>query len=462
MSLNDFNENYDKVYRFKNVNDLREVIFNSPLKQYILVKLDDREVTMMPHAVRRMRQIAEDSDAAMVYSSYKEVLEDGSIVKHPLIEYQPGSLRDDFDFGPVVLLNIADVLAASEDFDDDESNYLDGGWYALRLRLSSANMLVNTPEYLYTTKRVDNRKSGEKQHDYVDPRQRSYQLEMEEVLTTHLYEINALVDSEREKVDFDTEEFNNEASVIIPVRNRVKTIGDAVASALSQQTDFPFNVIVVDNGSTDGTAQLLETYDDPRLKLIRLDGTEGMEIGGCWNVALLDESCGRFAVQLDSDDVYSSDATLQKIIDCFRNTGSAMVVGSYTLTDFDLNVLPPGLIDHSEWTDANGANNALRVNGFGAPRAFFTPIARQYLFPNVSYGEDYAMCLRISREYMVGRLYESLYNCRRWAGNSDADLSIEKTNEHNLYKDFLRSLELLARMDAGEERERQYGEEPEI
>ncbi|MDE7382108.1 MAG: glycosyltransferase, partial [Muribaculaceae bacterium] len=436
-------------YRFKNVNDLKEKIFNTPLKQYILVALDDREIELMPHAVRRFRQIAEDSDAAMVYSSFRERLDDGSVVNHPLIEYQPGSLRDDFDFGPLVLLNVADVLAATEDFDERESAYLDGGWYALRLRLSAANMLVNTPEYLYTVQRVDYRKSGEKQHDYVNPRQRAYQIEMEEVLTNHLFEINALANPQKTLVEFDSDDFICEASVIIPVKNRVSTVADAVKSALAQSTDFPFNIIVVDNGSTDGTSELLDSISDPRLKVIHLSGEEGLGIGGCWNVAVLDEACGRFAVQLDSDDVYSSSHTLQKIVDCFRANNAAMVIGSYTLTDFNLNILPPGLIDHQEWTDSNGPNNALRINGLGAPRAFYTPIIREILFPNVSYGEDYAVALRISRDYYIGRIYESLYNCRRWDGNSDAALSIEKTNEHNLYKDFLRSLELLARMDAG-------------
>lgn len=453
-----------EIYRFKNIAELREEILRSPLKQYILVKIDDKEVEMMPHAIRRFRQIAEDADASMVYSSYREILSDGSIADHPLIEYQPGSLRDDFDFGSVVLLNKADVLSATEDFDEEESSYLDGGWYALRLRLSTTNMLVNTPEYLYTVKRTDHRRSGEKQHDYVNPRARAYQEEMEEVLTNHLFEINALTNPAHELIDPEEGDFLNEATVIIPVRNRVNTIADAVGSALSQVTDFPYNVIVVDNGSTDGTSVLLDSFQDPRLNVIHLTGSEGMGIGGCWNMALLDERCGRFAVQLDSDDIYSSESTLQKIIDCFHATCAAMVVGSYTLTDFDLNEIAPGLISHSEWTDSNGANNALRVNGFGAPRAFFTPVARQILFPNVSYGEDYAMCLRISRNYAVGRIYDSLYFCRRWQGNSDADLSVEKTNEHNLYKDFLRSLELLARMSESKDTEPEYprGDENEL
>lgn len=433
------------MYRFKNVNDLREEIFRSSLKQYTLVSLSDREVEMMPHALRRMRQIAEDSDAALVFADYREILEDGSIENHPVIEYQPGSLRDDFDFGPVVLLNNADVLAASEDFSEEESELPDGGWYALRLRLSTTHIFVNISETLSTVRRVDFRKSGEKQHDYVDPRRRAYQIEMEKVLTDHLYEINGLVNFP-EDVDVSKGEFPAEASVIIPVRNRVRTVTDAVESALGQETDFTFNVIVIDNASTDGTSEVLDAIKDPRLKIIRPSAEEGLGIGGCWNLGLLSEHCGRFAVQLDSDDIYSSADTLQKIVNKFYEDNCGMVVGSYMLTDFSLRTLPPGLIDHREWTDINGANNALRVNGFGAPRAFYTPIAREILFPNVSYGEDYAMCLRISRDYKVGRIYEPLYFCRRWEGNSDAALSIEKVNQHNLYKDFLRSAEVLARV----------------
>lgn len=436
-----------KPYRFKNIQELREEIFHLALKQYILVQLDDKRVELMPHAERRMRQVAEDCDASMIYSDYRERLEDGSYELHPVIEYQPGSVRDDFDFGSVVLLNVADVLSATEDFDEEESNMLDGGWYALRLRLSTANMLVNIQECLYTVEKTDYRKSGEKQHDYVDPRRRAYQLEMEQVLTDHLYEINGLAPQPK-RIDPGKVEFAVEASVVIPVRNRVKTIGDAVRSALKQQCSFPFNVIVVDNGSSDGTTELLSSFEDPRLIVILPEEWEGLGIGGCWNRAILSEHCGRYAVQLDSDDIYSSEFTLQKIVDKFREENCAMVVGSYMLTDFQLNPLPPGLIDHKEWTATNGANNALRVNGFGAPRAFYTPIAREILFPNVSYGEDYAMCLRISREYAVGRIYEPLYNCRRWEGNSDAALPIEKVNEHNLYKDFIRSLEVLARVNA--------------
>jgi glycosyltransferase involved in cell wall biosynthesis len=294
---------------------------------------------------------------------------------------------------------------------------------------------------------VDLRASGKKQHDYVDPRNRAYQLEMEQVLTNHLFEIDALVSDSKTDVDYNECEFILEASVIIPVRNRVSTIKDAVNSALSQQTSFPFNVIVVDNGSTDGTSELLASIQDPRLVVISTTDDDCLAIGGCWNRAIDDLRCGRFAVQLDSDDIYSSPDTLQKVVDKFRSGNYAMVIGSYTITDFKLNVLPPGLIDHSEWTDENGANNALRINGLGAPRAFFTPIARRLHFPNVSYGEDYAMALRITRDYRLGRIFESIYLCRRWEGNSDAILSQVQVNKNNQYKDFLRTAEILARID---------------
>lgn len=434
------------MIRFTTVDELREHIFHLPLEQYVMVQIGPREVKLNPECEHRMRQIAEETDASLVYSYYRETLPDGSVADHPLVRYQSGSLRDDFDFGSVVMINIADALAATEDFGEEESAYLDGGWYAFRLRLSMGNYFVEIPEYLYTVERVDHRKSGEKQFDYVNPNNTEYQRQMEECLLDYLYEIDALVSEERKHIDLEEGEFFNEASIIIPVRNRVGTISDAVNSALQQETDFPFNIIVVDNGSTDGTSEVLAGIKDPRLNVITLTGKEGLGIGGCWNRALLSPLCGRFAVQLDSDDVYGGPDTLQQIVDVFRKTRCGMVVGSYTLTDFNLNELPPGLIAHREWTDENGPNNALRVNGFGAPRAFHTPLARTILFPDVSYGEDYAMCLRISREYAVGRIYHSIYNCRRWEGNSDAALPIEKVNQHNMYKDFVRSVELLARI----------------
>ncbi len=437
-----------KIHRFRNINELREEIFRTPLEQFILVSLTDRQIEFEPHAIRRMRQVAEDTDVSMVFAWYREVNDDGTLLDHPLIQYTPGSVRDDFDFGGVVLLNAADVLAASEDFTDDDSDYMDGGWYALRLRMSQGHFFQMVPEYLYRVQRVDYRKSGEKQHDYVDPRNIHYQAEMEDALYQHLFEIDALAPQEKASVIYAEPLGEDEvtASVIIPVRNRVRTIRDAVESALSQRADFEFNVIVVDNASTDGTREALTSITDPRLKLILLDGSEHLGIGGCWNTALLSEHCGRYAVQLDSDDIYASADTLATIVAKFSEDGYAAVIGSYFMTDIDLRPIPPGLIDHREWTDENGANNALRINGFGAPRAYVRDIAREILFPNVSYGEDYAMCLRLSRNYKIGRIFDGLYYCRRWEGNSDAALPIEKVNEHNAYKDFLRTNELVARV----------------
>lgn len=434
------------IIRFTNINALREEIFRAPLEQFVLVQIGDKEIELDPGCIHRLTELAGDVDATLTYCWYRDRLPDGTVRNHPVIDYQPGSVRDDFDFGPLVLLNVADVLAASDDL-SEESDLLDGGWYALRLRVTMGKMIAMIPEYLYTAGETDLRASGKKQHDYVDPRNRDYQLQMEETLTAHLREIDAIVDtSKREKVDYDSSEFPVEASVIIPVRNRVRTIMDAVNSALSQQTDFEMNVLVVDNGSTDGTRELLEACTDPRLVLIKAEDSERLGIGGCWNKALLDSRCGRFAIQLDSDDLYNSPNTVSEIVAKFRSGSYAMVIGSYTLVNFDGETIPPGLISHNEWTDENGPNNALRINGLGAPRAFFTPIARRFLLPNVSYGEDYAIALRISRDYSIGRILHSLYLCRRWEGNSDAALSIEKTNANNMYKDCVRSFELMARV----------------
>ncbi|MDE6006367.1 MAG: glycosyltransferase family 2 protein [Muribaculaceae bacterium] len=425
---------------------LREEIFRTPLQQFVLLKIGPREVTLDEGCIHRLTELASDVDSTLTYCYYRDRLPDGSVANHPVIDYQPGSVRDDFDFGPLVLLNAADVLAASENM-EEESKMLDGGWYALRLRVTMGKMIAMIPEYLYTAERIDLRESGKMQHDYVDPRNREYQIQMEKALTDHLKDIDGLVNpAKRESVRYDSESFPVEASVIIPVRNRARTIMDAVNSALSQKTDFPMNVIVVDNGSTDGTRDLLRSVNDPRLVLIEAEDDERLGIGGCWNKAILDYRCGRFSVQLDSDDIYASPDTVALIVEKFRSGNYGMVIGSYTLVDFEGNIIPPGLISHDEWTDLNGPNNALRINGLGAPRAFFTPVARRFLFPNVSYGEDYAMALRISRDYGIGRIFTSIYLCRRWEGNSDASLSIEKINANNNYKDCVRSFELMARV----------------
>lgn len=432
------------MYKFENIKLLYTHVLDSVDKDYVLMQIGKRNVSLDSWVEQRMINIAEQTNASIVYSHYREKNNDGTIENHPCIAYQSGSLRDDFDFGDVVLINTDILIGECIDLLDKE--WIDGGWYAMRLRLSLYGPIQLLPEFLYTVEKIDYRKSGQKQHDYVDPRNRQYQIEMEQTLTNHLKLINAIAPVEKKEVDIKNEEFDIEASVIIPVRNRVNTIKDAVISALSQHTDFDYNVIVVDNASTDGTSELLASIDDKRLHVVKLNGNEGMGIGGCWNLAVLDSRCGRFAVQLDSDDVYSLDETLQKIVDIFREEKCAMVIGSYMMTDFEMNPIPPGKIDHAEWTDDNGANNALRINGLGAPRAFYTPLFRQILLPNTSYGEDYAMGIRLSRDYKIGRIYDVLYYCRRWEGNSDAALSIDKVNANNFYKDFLRTCELEARI----------------
>lgn len=440
------------MIQFDNITQLREAIFRNGLDQFIIIKIGHKEVNLYENAEHRMRQLAETCDMPLTYSWYRESDGNGKVSDHPTIDYQLGSIRDDFDFGSIVMLNTTDVLSATEDFGAEYDELPDGGWYALRLKLLAGRGALCINEFLYVQTKTDFRLSGQQQHDYVDPRNAEYQKIMEAVCTDHLNQLNALV-AEPKVANIGASLFVVEASVVIPVRNRVSTIIDAVESALSQLTDFPFNVIVVDNGSTDGTRSALHSIPDPRLHIIEVEAEEGLGIGGCWNKAIQSEQCGRFAVQLDSDDVYSGTDTLQKIVDKFYEENCAMVVGSYTLTDFDLNVIPPGLISHSEWTSDNGANNALRINGFGAPRAFYTPIVREILFPNVSYGEDYAMALRISRTWKVGRIFETLYNCRRWQGNSDAALPIEKVNENNIYKDFVRTIEILARIHENMERD---------
>lgn len=428
---------------------LREDLLNSSLDKYALVSITDREIYLDTHCEMRMRQCADDLDACMVFSGYRLIEPDGSLTDHPGVEYQPGSIRDDFDLGGVVLLNVADVIGAVNEMEDNEAEHPDGGWYALRLSLGTTHMIAYVPELLYTMPRVDMRLSGQKQHDYVDPKNRSYQKAMEWTLLNHLQKINALT-GKKQKVNLNEGEYPVIVSVVIPVRNRVSTIADAVHSALSQSLPLPFNVIVVDNGSTDGTSEVLDglAATDTRLIILRPGPDEHLGIGGCWNKAVTSEHAGRFVVQLDSDDIYNGTDVLSRILDCFYSCDCAAVVGSYIMTDFDLNPIPPGLIDHAEWTDRFGADNALRLNGFGAPRAFFTGVLRQILFPNVSYGEDYATLLRISREYRIGRIFDPLYNCRRWKGNSDANLNVEKSNEYNFFKDFVRSAELLARIEA--------------
>ena len=424
-------------------------VAESVVADYAMLFLKDVQVSLGQYAIQRMVRAAADTDAAMVYSDRRTV-KDGETCAHPVIDWQEGSLRDDFDFGSVVMAR-ASLLRSFAD-ETEEADYKYAGWYELWLYLSRHGRMFHINEYLYTEEERDTRASGVKQFDYVNPANREVQVEMERAVTAHLKAVGALVDTAYyAEPDFDEQDFDVEATVVIPVRNREKTICDAVDSALSQKTSFKYNVIVVDNHSTDNTTKLLDGYTDERLIHIVPRRTD-LGIGGCWNVAVDDERCGRFAVQLDSDDLYSSPDTLQTIVDAFYEQRAAMIVGSYRMCDFDLNTLPPGLISHSEWTEKNGCNNALRINGLGAPRAFFTPLLRQVCFPNTSYGEDYAVGLAFSRRFRIGRIFTELYLCRRWAGNSDAALSVDKVNANNLYKDRLRTMELMARrkMNAGE------------
>ena len=429
------------IDRMESSNTVMSIAENTDA-DYLLLCTRMTSVRWGLYALERFLRTADDTGAVMVYSDHY-ALEEGALTKHPTIDYQAGSLRDDFDFGSLWLIKsqaLLDYVAQT-----DRVDYQYAGLYDLRLYLSRKGEIFHLNEYLYTEAELDTRKSGEKQFDYVNPRNREVQIEMERACTAHLEKVGAIVDTNfYRQPDFDEQDFACEASVVIPVFNREKTIADAVKSALSQKTNFPYNVIVVNNHSTDSTGEILDLIDDGRLIQIVPSRTD-LGIGGCWNVAVNSDHCGKFAVQLDSDDLYSSPKTLQKIVDAFHEQKAAMIIGSYRMCDFDLNTLPPGLIDHKEWTEDNGCNNALRINGLGAPRAFFTPLVRQIQFPNTSYGEDYALGLAFSRRYRIGRIYDELYLCRRWGGNSDAALSVERVNANNLYKDRLRTMELKAR-----------------
>ena len=409
---------------------------------YVMICTRHTTIGWGNNTLERFLRVADDTDAVMVYADHYKMVE-GKMEKHPVIDYQSGSLRDDFDFGSLWCIKaqaLADYIAQP-----DREEYQFAALYDLRLYLSRVGEIFHLNEFLYSEAELDTRKSGEKQFDYVNPRNREVQIEMEKACTQHLGKVGALIDTTfYRQPDFGEQDFEYEASVIIPVFNREKTVADAVKSALGQKASFKFNVIVVNNHSTDRTGEILDELKADNLIQIVPERTD-LGIGGCWNEAINSSFCGKFAVQLDSDDLYSSPKTLQKIVDAFYKQKAAMIIGSYRMCDFDLNTLPPGLIDHKEWTDENGCNNALRINGLGAPRAFFTPLVRQIQFPNTSYGEDYALGLAFSRRYRIGRIYDELYLCRRWGGNSDAALSVEKMNANNLYKDRLRTMELKAR-----------------
>jgi len=410
--------------------------------EFSLIYTKNTVLELGQYALERFAKIATDTQAGLVYSDYYQEV-DGVRSNHPVIDYQEGSLRDDFNFGTVLFYNSKRLRKAVDKMKD---NYQFAGLYDLRLKVSRKAALFHINEYLYAEVETDTRKSGEKQFDYVDPKNRAVQIEMEQACTQHLKKIGAYLAPEFTKIEFNETNFPVEASVIIPVRNRVKTIDDAIRSVLLQKANFEFNLIVVDNFSNDGTSEIIEEIAKTDSRLIHIiPERNDLGIGGCWNAGVDSPLCGKFAIQLDSDDVYQDETTLQKIVDAFYEQNCAMVIGSYTMTNFKMETIPPGLIDHKEWTPENGRNNALRINGLGAPRAFYTPVLREIKVPNTSYGEDYALGLRISREYQIGRIYDSVYMCRRWDENSDASLDVVKMNVHNLYKDKIRTIELKAR-----------------
>ncbi len=402
------------------------------------------EVTMSGASLERLAKATCSSGAAMMYCHYLQDTADGPKAC-ATIDYQLGSMRDEFEFGPVTAWNVGAIKKVTElsgELMDSEA----GAFYDLRLRITQVGMPIRLQENLYTRPNPDLRPTGKKMFDYVDPKNRAAQLESEAIETEHLKRIGAYLAPQFEspKVDGD---FPLTASVIIPVRNRIKTVADAVKSACTQKADFKFNVIVVDNHSTDGTTDMLAKATKEYDNLVHLiPEPKDLGIGGCWNYALQSEYCGKWAVQLDSDDIYIDDNTVAKMVGQLEAGPYAMVVGAYRMVNFDLQEIPPGLIDHKEWTRDNGRNNLMRVNGIGAPRAFSTAVMRENPLPNTSYGEDYGIAMTISRRHEIGRIYDPLYLCRRWDDNTDADLPLEVKNNHDLYKDRLRTLELMARI----------------
>lgn len=434
----------ESVERYKQI----ALYANTPFT-LICTQVQDLEFGYM--ALERMCDYLSAPQCSMVYADHYKTIK-GERTPHPVIDYQLGSVRDDFDFGSLLMFR-TDYLKRAINEIEAEKEYQHSALYALRLALSRYGELTHIREFLYTETEIDLRKSGEKQFDYVDPRNRQVQIEREEVFTRHLKKIGAYLKPSMMTVDLKEGEFSHEASIIIPVRNRARTINDAIRSVLGQETSFPFNLIIIDNHSTDGTSEIIEQYKNDNRVIHLIPERTDLGIGGCWNLGINHPQCGRFAIQLDSDDLYSTPHTVQTIVDKFYKEQCAMVIGSYRMTDFTLQTLPPGVIDHKEWTDENGHNNALRINGLGAPRAFFTPLLRKIRVPNTSYGEDYALGLAFSRQYRIGRIYDVLYLCRRWEGNSDAALSIEKINQNNNYKDSLRTLEIKLRQAMNKKRQ---------
>ena len=410
---------------------------------YTLLYTKYNNLVMGYLALERMVRLANDSKAAMVYADSYQIVE-GKKSNAPVIDYQFGSLRDDFSFGSVLFFCTKALKAAAAEID---AEYTAAGLYDLRLKVSRQGDLVHINEYLYTEIALPVTTEGESHFSYVDPKNRGVQIEMEQACTDHLKKIGGYLEPKFKEINFNQGDFEYEASVIIPVRNRVRTVRDAIKSVLSQKTDFKFNLIVIDNGSTDGTTEAIDEFKDDERLIHIIPERDDLGIGGCWNVGVHHPKCGKFAVQLDSDDVYSDENTLAKMVGAFYEQNCSMVVGTYMLTDINMQMIPPGVIDHKEWTPENGRNNALRINGLGAPRAFYTPMLREINVPNTSYGEDYALGLAFSRHYQIGRVYDVVYFCRRWEDNSDHALDINKTNANNLYKDRIRTWELQARVE---------------
>ena len=410
--------------------------------EYVLIILEDIFVLSGQFMIERFYEVSESTDAGILYSDFYEIKDEIKTL-HPVIDYQLGSLRDDFDFGPVIFVKTEALKKAVKQMDED---YIFAGFYDLRLKISQHFRIIRIPEFLYTVKRTDVVTESQKHFAYVYPKNRTVQIEMEKAVTRHLKQIGAYLKPEFEEISFNDEDFKIEASVIIPVKNRVKTIGEAINSVLKQKTGFNFNILVIDNYSNDGTTELINSFSGADSRIVHIiPQRQDLGIGGCWNEAIFNPECGKFSVQLDSDDVYKDEDTLRLIINKFEEEKVPMVIGSYAITNFDLEEIPPGIIDHREWTRENGRNNALRINGLGAPRAFYTPILRKIKIPNTSYGEDYAVGLAISRNYQIARIYEPIYYCRRWEDNTEAQIDIIKLNKFNFYKDKLRTYEIMAR-----------------
>jgi len=432
----------ENIFSSKTIN----IIAEKAETEFVLLLQEDESVSLGQFALERYINVTENTGAGICYSNYLEIKDEKRNI-HPVIDYQIGSLRDDFDFGPLLFIKTDALKKAVK----EKAEYNFAGVYDLRLKISQLYSIVRIPEYLYSINKNVSSSLTEKHFAYVDPKNRQVQIEMEQAVTEHLKKIGAYLKPEFIEVNFDEEKFDVEASVIIPVRNRVKTIADAMNSVLIQKTSFDFNLIVIDNYSDDGTSDIIRSIAEKDKRVIHIiPQRKDLGIGGCWNEGVHNKECGKFSVQLDSDDLYKDENTLQMIVDKFYEENAAMVIGSYLLTDFNLKEIPPGLIDHKEWTPDNGRNNALRINGLGAPRAFYTPLLRKIKIPNTSYGEDYAVGLAISRDYRIARIYEPVYFCRRWEDNTDAQLDITKLNANNLYKDRLRTFEVLARKKKNE------------